>query len=140
PLQDPLDGAAPRTLRALRRLIRGLGRVVGELEREGPGGVARHLAGERVARTHRHADDDKALGIHLVPGVVHGPAALAVGIGADLLDGVAVVAVDSHPRRGPAVLPGGACDGLRGPRSDHVGGAATGYRVARPVRARAAPE
>src|SRR5512144_547937 len=83
---------------------------------------------------------EKLLGVHLIPGVVDRCAVPAVGVGADLLDRVARIAVDPDPWRRPAVLARGAACGRRSPRSDHVSGAGPRDRVARPVRARAAPE
>src|SRR5262249_40064396 len=73
--------------------------------------------------------------VHLIPGVVVGPPARAVSVGADLLDGVAVVAVDPDPGRGPAPLaPAAGCCGLC-PGADYVGRVRPGDGVAGPVGA-----
>jgi len=51
-----------------------------------------------VAGVDRHVDGHRVERIHLIPGVVTGHA-FAVALGADLLHGVRVVAVESRPRK-----------------------------------------
>ncbi len=64
-----------------------------------------------IARVNCEAVDEEArFWIELIPGIVHWGSALTVGIGACLLNGPRVVAVDAYPER--RVLVGGCAGSL----------------------------
>src|SRR5438034_11637342 len=73
--------------------------------------------------------------IELVPGVVDGALAAAVGIGADLFDAARVVAVESDPEARILLLAGRATRGRLRPAPLHVGESRSALvgRVPRPV-------